>query len=128
MKKKNKKSPSRTKYEINKPTISARVTLETKQKLKAVLAKSGLSTADLFKSIADELELKTIPIEEARQKGFEQGYKKAHKLFAVTFPCDVCGKPVEVTNLKLKQVISEYIAELNWGHAKCHEQRENKSR
>jgi deoxycytidylate deaminase len=88
-----------------------------------VLAKSDLTMADILKNIADELELKVKPIEEVKK----QGYEEARKLFMVTFPCDVCGKPVAIIGPRIKQIVSDYIAEseYSWGHKKCHEQKDN---
>jgi deoxycytidylate deaminase len=123
---KNKKSPSRIKYEESHPTISARVSLETKNRLQRAMAVSGLSTADLFKSIADELELKTIPIQEARKESYKKGYSEAREKYIVTFPCSVCGKTMVVNAPEIKQIIRNYLMDQGWGHTECIKQSENK--
>jgi len=114
-----KKSPSRIKYEQNNPTVSARVPKETREKLLVALRKLDMSLTDALKVLAGELEVKVIPIDEARR----QGYEEARNLYMVTCPCDVCGKPVAITSPKAKEVVSKYMAKYGLGHAKCHEQR-----
>ena len=116
--KKRRKLPSREKYEKENPTVSARVPKETREKLRVVLPKLGMSLADALKVLAGELEVKVIPIDEARR----QGYEEAKNLYMVTFPCDICGNPVPIIVPKAKEAASRYMVEHGWGHAKCHEQ------
>jgi antitoxin component of RelBE/YafQ-DinJ toxin-antitoxin module len=110
-----KKTPSRERYEKNNPTVSARVSRETRDKLLQSLAKLGMSLSDALKVQAGELEKKAIPIEEARKEGFEE----AKKLYKVTYPCSVCGKPIDLTTPKAKEAASYYMHESGWHHAKC---------
>ncbi len=114
-----KKSPSRIKYEQNNPTVSARVPKETREKLLINLAKLGMTLSDALKVLAGELEVKVIPIDEARR----QGYEEAKKLYMTTYPCIICGKPIPITDPKTKEAVSKYMVEHDWGHTKCHEQR-----
>jgi antitoxin component of RelBE/YafQ-DinJ toxin-antitoxin module len=116
--KKKRKSPSREKYEKENPTVSARVSKETRDKLLEVLPKLGMSLADAFKVLAGELEVKAVPIEEARR----QGYEEAKKLYTVTYPCFVCGKPIVITSPETKGVVSKFLTTHGWGHTKCIEQ------
>lgn len=111
--------PSREKYEKENPTVSARVPKETREKLLVALSRLGMSLTDALKVLAGELEVKAIPIDQARK----QGYEEARNLYMVTYPCDVCGKPVAITSPKTKEVVSKYMAKYGSGHAKCHEQR-----
>ena len=113
------KPPSRKKYEEENPTVSARVPKETREKLLVALRKLDMSLKDALKVLTGELEVKVIPIDEARQLG----YKEARNLYMVTCPCDVCGKPVAITSPKAKEVVSKYMAKYGLGHAKCHKQR-----
>lgn len=117
--KKKKKSPSREKYEKKNPTVSARVPAETRATLRVSLAKLGMTLPDALKVLAGELEVKVVPIDEARRAGFEE----AKTLYMVTYPCYICGKPIPITSLKAKEVASKFMTEHGWGHAKCHEQR-----
>jgi len=110
-----KKSPSRERYEKENPTVSARVPKETRDKLLEVLPKLGMSLADAFKVLVGELEVKAVPIDEARGKGFED----AMKLYTVTYQCFVCGKLLTITNPETKRVVSKFLTTHGWGHKKC---------
>ena len=113
----NKKSPSRERYEKENPTVSARLPIETRDRLLAVLPKLGMSLADAFKVLAGELETKAMPIDEARR----QSYEKAKNYYMVTYPCIVCGKQIPITSRKAKDAVMRYMVEHRWGHAECHE-------
>ena len=114
---KRRKSPSREKYEKENPTVSARLAKETRNRLRAVPAKLAMSLSAALKVLAGDLEVKVRPTDEARQAGYEE----AKNRYMVTFPCDVCGKPVAITSPKAKEVVSKYMAKYGLGHAKCHE-------
>ena len=113
------KPPSRKKYEEENPTVSARVPKETRHNLLLNLKKIGMSLAEGLKVLAGELELKVRPIDEARKAGYEE----AKNLYMVTFPCDVCGKPIPIKNPKTKEAASKYMTEHGWAHAECHKRR-----
>ncbi|MBW1717052.1 MAG: hypothetical protein JRJ77_14745 [Deltaproteobacteria bacterium] len=114
---KKRKSPSREKYEKENPTVSGRMPKEKRDRFYANLAKSGRSVSDAMNSLADDLELKIIPIDEARGQGFED----AMKLYMVTYPCNICGNPIHITSRKAKDAVMRYMVEHRWGHAECHE-------
>ena len=78
--KKSKKNPSRTKYENNHPTISARLPKDKQDKLLALLRSLGISLPQLLLHFIDEYEIKIMPIEEAK------------KTYMVTFLCRKWGK------------------------------------
>jgi hypothetical protein len=84
-----------------------------------VLPRLGLSLADALKVLAGELEIKTIPIEEAKRLGREE----AKNLYAVTYPCNICGEPISITTPEAKEAASRFMVEHGWGHNKCHEKR-----
>ena len=117
--KKKRKSPSRERYEKENPTVSGRMPKEKRDKFYANLAKSGRSVSDALNSLADDLELKVRPIDEAWQAGYEE----AKNLYMVPYPCSVCGEPIPITNPKTKEAASRYMTEHGWGHAKCHERK-----
>ena len=114
-----KKSPSRERYEKENPTVSGRIPKETRHNLLLNLKKIGMTLPDALKILAGELEVKVIPINEARQAGYEE----AKNLYMVTFPCDVCGKPIPIKNPKTKEAVSKYMTEHGWAHAECHKRR-----
>ena len=112
-----KKSPSRERYEKENPTVSGRIPKETRHNLLLNLKKIGMTLPDALKVLAGELEVKVVPIDEARRAGYEE----AKKLYMVTYPCYICGKPIPITSPKAKEVASRFMTEHGWGHAKCHE-------
>jgi hypothetical protein len=114
-----KKSPSRERYEKENPTVSGRMPKEKRDKFYAKLAKSGRSVSDALNSLADDLELKVRPIDEARQAG----YKEAKDRYMVTFPCSVCGETIPITSSKTKEAVSRYMTEHGWAHAECQKRR-----
>jgi hypothetical protein len=113
------KPPSREKYEKENPTVCARVSKGTRDRLLVNLAKLGMTLPDALKGLAGELEVKAIPVEEARQKGYKEGYEEAMKLYMVTYLCFECGKPIAITSLETKRVVSKFLTEHGWGHTKC---------
>jgi len=80
----------------------------------------GMTLPDALKILAGELEVKVIPIDEARQAGYEEA--KNH--FMVTYPCSVCGKPVALTSPKAKEYASRCMTDRGWGHGECHRRRQ----
>jgi len=115
-----KKSPSRERYEKENPTVSGRMPREKRDKFYANLEKSGRSVSDALNSLADDLELKVRPIDEAMKASYEE----AKNLYMVTFPCAVCGKQIPITSRKAKDAVMRYMVEHGWGHAECHKQRQ----
>lgn len=118
--KKSKKTPSRIKYDKSHPTVSARLLVETKEKLYKNLAILGITLPDAFRVLAGELEVKAIPIDEARKAGYEE----AKNRYAVTYQCNVCGKTLVVTSAAEKAAIAKYMPEHEWGHLECHKRRQ----
>jgi len=123
--KKLKKAPSRVKYESNHPTVSARISAETKEKLLTNLAKLGMTIFDALMVLAGELDIKAIPIDEARKQGYEKGYDEATKRYMVTYLCFECGKPIAITSSETKKVVGKFLTEHAWGHTKCIERMEH---
>ena len=117
MKIKSKQFPSRIKYEQSHPTVSARIPKETRDRLLVNLAKLGMTLPDALKVLAGELEVKVMPIDEARGQGFED----AMKLYMVTYPCHKCGKPMHITSPRAKEAVRGFMIKQGWGHSKCHE-------
>ncbi len=121
MAKKQKKSPpSRGKYDKGHPTVSARLPIDKRDKLFAVLARLSLTLAELLIRFADEMEIISRPLEETRKAGYEE----AQKRFMVRFACDVCGQMMPVTDPKEKAAVSQYMTEHRWGHEECHKRKQ----
>ncbi len=117
--KQRRKSPSRIKYEKENPTVSARLPKETRDMLRGVLAKLGMSLAHALRVLAGELEVKVRPSDEARQLG----YKEAKNRYMVTFPCSICGELMPITGQKAKEAVGKYMTEHGWHHTECPKQK-----
>ncbi len=113
------KPPSREKYEKGHPTVSARLPVEIRDKLRLVLRKLDMSLTEALTTLATEQELKLEPLDEARKTG----YQEAKSRYLVTFSCDVCGKTMGITNPETKEAVATYMAEHGWGHAECHKKK-----
>jgi hypothetical protein len=118
-----KKSPSRDRYDKENPTVSGRMPKEKRDKFYANLAKSGRTVSDALNSLANELELKVIPIDEVRQQifdeGMEYGMEAIDDLYAVKYPCSKCGKEMVVTDENEKKAIRDFMIENGWHHGDC---------
>lgn len=92
-----------------------------KRRAKSYAEKAGISLSEALLILAGELEIKLIPIEEARKASREE----AKILYAVTYPCRICRNPIVITSPKAKEAAARYMTEHGWGHAACHKQVNN---
>ncbi len=115
MAKKKTKPPSRERYEKNNPTVSARLPVEIRDKLRSVLRKLDTSLTEALTAFANEQEIKLKPLDEVRKTC----YQEAKSRYLVAFPCAVCGKTIEITNPETKKAVATYMAEHGWRHAEC---------
>lgn len=119
------KPPSRDRYDKAKPTVSARVPKEIRDKLRANLAKQGLSLAGALIAIANDLDIKAKAYDEAWQDGHDDGLVEGHclaeSIFKVTYRCSVCGEPMDVETPEEREAAGRLMMEAGWGHAECHE-------
>ena len=113
------KTPSRERYEKANPTVSARIPVATRDKLLASLEALNMSLPEALKVLAGEMEVKTKPIEEARKEGLSAGFRQARSQYMVTFPCSECGKPIAITEPKIKAEIVRYMSKSRWKHSQC---------
>ena len=120
---KNKKTPSRMKYEQSHPTVSFRVSKELYDRLQAVKEAEGESITDVLKVGVGLLEVKVRKEKEIRDQAYEEGWEKGavatEELYAVAYSCSVCGKKIVVTTDDEKRAIRTYMREHGWGHANC---------
>jgi hypothetical protein len=111
------KTPSRVRYELSHPTVSARITKEEYQKLKQYLDDRVISFADF---IRESLEIQKSDIEAIWEAGREQGYSQAKKDFSVWYFCRNCGKAiVMMPNSKSHKALIDYMLAKGWRHANC---------
>lgn len=124
-KRRNKRTPSRIRYEHEHPTVCFRVSRETYERSQVVKEAEGKSFADIWKVGLGILEVHVKQETEVRKQGYDAGYRKgladADSLYRVTYPCSVCGKTLTVTSKEEKAAIKRYMKENRWGHKACHE-------
>jgi len=113
------KPPSRQKYEKNNPTVSARMSIENRDKLRLVLRKLGTTLPKVLIAFANEQEIKLRSIEEARKTGYELGFRDAKLRHAVSFQCPKCGHTAFVDGPGQIAQIRELIVKAGLAHAEC---------
>ncbi len=117
---KRKKEPTSPSHRDN-PTVSARLPVEVRDQLLRDLETAGLTMTDAFELLAGVMHTRVIPLEEAEKRGFD----KAKKLYAVSYPCYVCDKPLLITSSETKKVVAKFLTTHGWGHTKCIEEAGN---
>jgi hypothetical protein len=110
-----KKTPSRVKYEQKRPTFSFRTYKELDERVQVVKKAEGISNTDIVEIAVGLLEVKVAKEKEAKR----QGYEEAKKLYMVPYLCCECGKPIAITSPETKRVVSKFLTQHGWGHAKC---------
>jgi len=116
-----KKRPSRIKYEMSHPTVSARIPIEIKEKIIANLKTLDMNMADAFKKLAGELEEKAKPIELMKKAEYKAGYSAAKNYYAVPYPCSKCEQTIVINTPEEKEAASKLMTEAGWGHETCPE-------
>ncbi|PVV83301.1 hypothetical protein [Dehalogenimonas alkenigignens] len=112
MRKENHRPPSRIKYEKAHPTISARVSQELYEEIKAFLATTNQSLADLL-LIALGKHKPDV------DKAFEAGSEIATQMYRIVFKCPGCGEEIEVMGEQILRSAGMILSESGWGHIKC---------
>lgn len=119
------KAPSRVRYEQGHPTVSCRVPREVYKRLQVVKKADDKSFADILKIGLGILEVRVNEEAEVRKQGYAKGHRKgyaeAERLYKVTYPCNVCGEMLTVTDRDEKEAIRQYMQEHRWGHRACFE-------
>ena len=114
-----KKLPSRERYENGHPTVSARMPIDKRDRLLVVLARLGLTLGQVLIRFADEHEITTRPLAEARKEGFIE----AKKIYGVWYPCQKCGRQIPINSEKEKVAAARYMTENGWVHQQCPDDR-----
>ena len=124
-KKKRSTLPSRKKYDEANPVVSFRVSKELYDRLQVAKEKESMSYTDILKVGLGLIEVKMRAEEEIREQAYDEGREKgitdAIEVYMVTYPCSVCGKPIELDTPEEKAAASRYMREKGWDHAACHE-------
>ena len=115
------KPPSRQRYEIKNPTVSARMSIQNRDKLRLVLRKQGTTLPKVLIAFANEQEIKLKSIGEVRKTGYELGFRDAKLWYSVSFPCAKCGHTVFVKGTEQIAQVREIIIEARLAHAECPE-------
>ncbi len=103
--------PSRERYEKKNPTVSFRVSLTQRQRLKAICAKSGQPLSIVLKEALGLVETK---VDEAYRKGYRLG------LGRFELPCAGCGKTTTI-DTKNHESARETLKKAfsTWKHVEC---------
>ena len=120
------KPPSRIRYEQSHPVVSCRIPKADYDLLKQRLKELNISFATFVKDALGRLEIKLSDIEEARNEGYNKGYKlgynKAMKDYQIWYHCSVCGERMNMKpNDEDHKEMIHYMREHGWRHAKCPE-------
>lgn len=122
-KKQKRKSPSREKYDKEKPVESFRVFKTLDDRLEEVKRTTGKSNADIMAIGVGLLEVKVENENKIQQKayddGWENGNEEAYDLYAVTYPCSECKKEMVVFTDEEKKAIRKFIIANRWHHIDC---------
>lgn len=120
---KTKKTASRVKYEVKRPTFSFRIYEKLKARILEVKKAKGISNTNIVEAAVGLFEVKVKKEEEIRQQAYEKGWVKgideATKLYEVPYQCSVCGEEMVVNTQDEKKAIKTYMREHGWGHGDC---------
>lgn len=69
--------------------------------------------------------LERLSYENGRKRGYDggwsDGFDEAIENYRITYPCNVCGKPIEMEpNSKSHSAMISYMHQNGWGHTNCH--------
>ena len=109
-------SPSRIRYERDNPTVSARVSRETYNRLNALKEQSNKSLGDILR---EALEVQEPATKAANIRGYRLGYAEAEQLYRVEYRCDVCNGRLTIYDDDAKQAAAEYMRQHGWRHSSC---------
>ena len=135
------RSASKDRYAANHPAITVHFDLDTYNRLIALRDATGLSLNELVRAALDSLEAQVATLLERGRRegvavgtkigeaagkkvgydeGWKVGYLKAKATFRLTYPCGVCGEPVEVRagNPEAKEA-TQALVEGRWVHSDC---------
>ena len=112
--------PTNERYNKKVPSMSYRIDPDTKKTLSEIHESSnGETWAKVFRRLVGDVELKLKSIEEAKEAGYELGFRNAKSLHAVSFPCTKCGHTAVVTGPGQIAQVRELIVKAEWAHAEC---------
>jgi len=98
--------------------VSARIPIDKRDRLMAVLARLNMTLAQLLTQFADEMEITTRPLVEARKEGFIE----ARKMYGVWYRCQKCGQQILMNSTKEKMSVARHMVEDGWSHEVCPEE------
>jgi hypothetical protein len=125
--------PSRARYAATHPSKTIHFDAPTYALVEALLERSGLTANQFIRQALGSMERHIDEIqergrvrhrEEGRRLGFaagyERGYAEAEAAFRLTYPCYVCGKPIEIRagEEDASRAVG-LLSEDRWGHEDC---------
>lgn len=120
------KPPSRRRYEQENPTVSIRISKETKDKLDELVENLETTKKAWFEDLIEEENGRFSAVfdqgftkgkkrghEEGYDEGYEEGRRDGYREFVAIVPCVDCGEPVPVNTEERKQKVFEAIENVN---------------
>lgn len=120
------KSPSRRRYEQNNPTVSIRISRETKDQLDELVDDLEKTKKSWFEELIEEergrfravfkqgfTKGKDQGVEEGYEEGYREGRRAGYQEFVATVPCVNCGEPVPINTNERKARLFEAIERVN---------------
>lgn len=120
------KPPSRKKYEANNPTVSFRISRESKEELDQLFEGLDMTKKDWLEGvIADEsgrfsavfqqgfTKGKKRGHDEGYDEGYEDGRKETYEEYVPVVPCIECGEPVPINTEARRKTLYETIERLH---------------
>ena len=115
--------PSRQRYDQGRPVVSCRVSRQIRDRLQTIKKLEGRSMADILKAGLGLFEVKVRTERELKEEGYvegvNEGFDVASSDFRVTYPCSVCGKPIDVDTEEEKKAIRKFMIDGGWRHGDC---------
>lgn len=65
--------------------------------------------------VANKMEIRKQGVQEGDKSGFE----RAKNIFQFTYPCRLCGNPIEITTPEDKEQAVKILSEHGWVHDEC---------
>ena len=106
--------PSRERYDLLHPTVSARVTQQLYKELMDLRQGTGKSLGDILREALG----KQAP---SAKNAYRKGYEDARLKYAVTYKCSKCGGNRIMGSDNEKTAAAAYMREHGWHHHSCPE-------
>lgn len=112
--------PSKIKYLQKNPVMSFHLPAETRDRLRGMAAKDGVTVATYVKRFLSGLAARDDNREKAWHDGYEAGFRTARGRYEIRYRCSVCDEPITISpGSKLHMSIIRMMQDEGWRHTKC---------